>query len=55
MSPWKSHGTCASPGIDATERQRSGIGLIPYLLAPAEGPRRQVSERFSAVFTYDDG
>jgi hypothetical protein len=55
MSPWKSHGTGASPGRDATERQRSGIGLIPYLLAPTEGPRRKVSEQFSAVFTYDDG
>ena len=55
MSTWTSHSTGASPGRDATERQRSGIGLIPYLLAPAEGPSRQVSERFSAVFTYDNG
>jgi hypothetical protein len=51
MSPLGRHG----PGGDATERQRCGIGLIPYLLAPTEGPRRQVSEQFSAVFTYDDG
>lgn len=51
MSPLGRDGTRG----DATERQRSDIGLIPYLLAPTEGPRRQVSEQFSAVFTYDDG
>jgi hypothetical protein len=51
MKPLGRHG----PGGDATELQRSGIGLIPLLLAPMEGPRRQVSEQFSAVFTYDDG
>jgi hypothetical protein len=42
MSPLGRHG----PGGDATERQRSGIGLIPYLLAPTEGPEGRFQSSF---------